>query len=69
MILSDECLAFTSALNLLAFQWSERRLVKRITLALKNGKVIHHWYPVLPSHKNMENVLEGLEVTQTKTHT
>ncbi|KAJ5769804.1 uncharacterized protein N7511_001855 [Penicillium nucicola] len=59
-LLSDSKLEFVSSLSLPVFNWNEMKLVKRITLAIRNGKVIHHWYPIFPSHKNVDFVLEWL---------
>lgn len=64
-LLSDENLKFVSALNLPTFEWKGKRVVKRITLAIGEGKVIHHWYPVFPSDRNVDNVLQWLEEKQT----
>ena len=63
-LLSDAQLEFAQSLSLPTFDWKEKKLVKRITLAIRDGKVIHHWYPIFPSHKNVDFVLEWLRENQ-----
>ncbi|KAJ5939714.1 hypothetical protein N7466_002848 [Penicillium verhagenii] len=59
-LLSDSHLEFVRSLSLPVFDWNGMTLVKRITLAIRDGKVIHHWYPIFPSHKNVDFVLDWL---------
>ncbi|KAF4548071.1 Redoxin-like protein 3 [Elsinoe fawcettii] len=60
-LLSDEKLAFAKALNLPTFDYSGRTLIKRMTLIIKDGKVIKVFYPVYPPDKSAEEVLHWLE--------
>lgn len=60
-LLSDERLKFAEALNLPTFEWDNRQLVKRLTLAIEDAHVIKFWYPVFPPDKNAEDVVQWLE--------
>ncbi|XTI92767.1 hypothetical protein V2W45_1523828 [Cenococcum geophilum] len=55
IIFSDEKLKFVEALNLPTFEWDNRQLVKRLTLAIENAHVIKFWYPVFPPDKNAKS--------------
>ncbi|KAK2736664.1 hypothetical protein FQN57_000601 [Myotisia sp. PD_48] len=59
-LLVDEDLKFQQALGLPTFDWKERKLLKRVTLAIEQGKVVKYWYPVFPPDKGVESVLEWL---------
>jgi peroxiredoxin len=60
-ILSDERSEFVTALKLPTIDWEGRKLVRRITLAIENGIIVKVWYPVFPSNKSAEAVMEWLE--------
>lgn len=60
-ILSDEHLKFVTALKLPTIEWKGKKLVRRITLAIESGKVVKVWYPVFPSDKSAEEVVEWLK--------
>lgn len=64
-LLSDEKLDFVEALSLPTIEWEGKRLTKRITLALVEGKIIKVWYPVFPPDKSAQQVLDWL--TEEKT--
>jgi peroxiredoxin len=60
-LLSDEKLEFQRALNLPTFGWEGRNLIRRLTLAIEDGKVVKWWYPIFPPDSNVFHVLEWLK--------
>ncbi|KAK1759788.1 BcpB protein [Echria macrotheca] len=61
-LLSDEKLEFVTAMGMPTFEWEGRTLMKRITLALRDGgRVERVWYPVFPPHENADEVVEWLK--------
>jgi peroxiredoxin len=60
-ILSDDKLKFISALKLPTFEWEGRVLVRRLTLAIQNGRIVKVWYPVFPPDKSAEAVVTWLK--------
>jgi peroxiredoxin len=60
-ILSDEKLELVKALKLPTFDWHGSSLIKRLTLAVEDGRIENVWYPVFPSDKNAGEVLEWLK--------
>jgi len=56
-ILSDEKLEFAKMLNLPTFKVLNMNLLKRITLILKDNKIIKYFYPIFPPTKNIEDVI------------
>ncbi|KAF4784317.1 peroxiredoxin DOT5 [Colletotrichum scovillei] len=65
-LLSDADLKFATAARLPTFEWKQRTLIKRVTLAIKSGKVVKHWYPVFPPDQNVIEVLKWLEEYEGK---
>jgi len=63
-LLSDVDLKFVDTLKLPTFDWEGKRLVRRLTLALEEGKIVKHWYPVFPPDKNVDEVLDWLKERQ-----
>jgi peroxiredoxin len=59
-LLSDAQLAFASAMRLPQFEVGSMRLIKRITLIIRDGVIEHVFYPVFPPDRNAENVLAWL---------
>lgn len=59
-ILSDEKLEFTKALRLPVFEVDGMKLIKRITLIVRDGTIAKVFYPVFPPDKNAEEVLSWL---------
>ena len=45
-LLSDEKLEFQRALNLPTFEWEGQKVIRRLTLAIEDGKVVKWWYPI-----------------------
>ena len=60
-VLSDEKLEFAKQLNLPIFEVGEMKLIKRITLILKDNKIIKYFYPVFPPDKNVDDVIAYLK--------
>ncbi|KXH33653.1 AhpC/TSA family protein [Colletotrichum simmondsii] len=65
-LLSDADLKFATAARLPTFEWKQRKLMKRVTLAVEGGKIIRHWYPVFPSDQNVIEVLKWLKEYEGK---
>jgi peroxiredoxin len=60
-LLSDRELAFGRALKLPTFEWHGQRLLKRLTLVLRDGIIEHVFYPVFPPDQNAANVVAWLQ--------
>jgi peroxiredoxin len=60
VILSDEKLALTKALNLPTFTTSGMTLLKRMALVIDDGVITKTFYPVFPPDKNAEEVVVWL---------
>jgi len=60
-LVSDEKLEVAKALKLPTFEWEGNTLIRRLTLAVEDGKVKKVWYPVFPPDKSAAEVLEWLE--------
>ena len=59
-LLSDERLAFATAMRLPTFDINGLRLLKRLTLIIRDGTVEHVFYPVFPPDQNASQVLDWL---------
>lgn len=59
-LLSDEKLEFARSLKLPTFEVDGMQLIKRITLIVRDGKIVKVFYPVFPSDKNAEEVIGWL---------
>jgi peroxiredoxin len=57
-ILSDEQLKLTRAMDLPTFEKSGMTLLKRFTLVIKDGIVVHVFYPVFPPDRSASDVIE-----------
>jgi peroxiredoxin len=64
-LLSDENLDFVEALSLPTIDWQGKKLTKRITLAIVQGKIVKVWYPVFPPDQSAKQVLEWLAEEET----
>lgn len=60
-ILSDEKLAFVHALKLPILEVAGMKLVKRITLFVREGRIEHVFYPVFPPTESAAQVVKWLE--------
>ena len=59
-MLSDERLELTHALGLPTFQTSGLTLLKRLTLVIDDGTIVHVFYPVFPPDAHAGVVLGWL---------
>lgn len=59
-LLSDEHLEFARALDLPTFIVDDMKLIKRITLIAKSGRIEKVFYPVFPPTESAQNVLDWL---------
>ena len=59
-ILSDEAFRLTKALRLPTFRTSGMTLLKRLTLVIEDGRIVHVFYPVFPPDQNAGEVLAWL---------
>lgn len=64
-LLSDENLAFASAMELPTFEADGQTLLKRLTLIARDGIVIKAFYPVFPPDRNAADVAEWLRAQRT----
>ncbi len=60
-ILSDPALTFANALALPTFETGGMRLVKRLTLIIRGGRIETVFYPVSPSNESAARVIAWLE--------
>jgi peroxiredoxin len=60
-LLSDEELAFVKSLGLPTFEWEGQKLLKRVTIAVRGGKIVKIWYPVFPPDESANQVVEWLK--------
>ena len=59
-LLSDAKLEFTQALRLPTFEVDGMKLIKRITLITRDGRIEKVFYPVFPPDRNADDVIEWL---------
>jgi peroxiredoxin len=60
-VLSDARLAFTRALDLPTFEVDGMRLIKRLTLIVRDQRIEHVFYPVFPPDQSADQVVDWLE--------
>ncbi len=60
-LLSDEQLAFATALDLPTFEVEGMVLLRRLTMIIEDGRIEKVFYPVFPPDKNAEEVVRYLE--------
>jgi peroxiredoxin len=60
-LLSDENLQLQKTLNLPTIDWDGGKLLRRVTLAIRDGKIVNVWYPVFPPDKSAEQVVTWLK--------
>lgn len=60
-LLSDASFTFAEALRLPTFEVEGLRLIKRLTLVARNGRVTKHFYPVFPPDKHIDELLVWLQ--------
>jgi peroxiredoxin len=59
-LLSDEELHFAEALRLPIFETAGMRLLKRLTMIIRAGRVVHVFYPVFPPDRSAGDVVDWL---------
>ena len=59
-LLSDAGFALTDAMRLPTFEFEGERLLKRLTLVVRDARVEHVFYPVFPPDRHAEEVLAWL---------
>ena len=59
-ILSDDRLAFAYALRLPTFEVDGMRLIKRLTLIVRDRRIEHVFYPMFPPDRSAEDVADWL---------
>lgn len=59
-LLSDAELALSHALGLPLFTADDMRLIRRVTLIVRDGRIVKVFYPVFPPDRNADDVLEWL---------
>ena len=59
-ILSDDKLELARALRLPTFEVDGMKLIKRVTLVMRNGQIEKVFYPVFPSDHNADEVIAWL---------
>lgn len=59
-LLSDVSGQFSSALRLPSFEVEGVRLLKRLTLIIRQAKILHCFYPVFPPDKDAEMVIRWI---------
>ena len=60
-LLSDKDLVFVHSLKLPIFEWEAEKLVKRLAMAVKDGKIMKVWYPIFPPDISAHQVVEWLK--------
>ena len=60
-LLSDNNFELATALSLPTFTYNSLRLIKRLTLIIKNGSIRKVFYPVFPPNANAANVIAWLQ--------
>lgn len=65
-LLSDVDLAFSVAMRLPMFDVQSLRLIKRLTMILRDGVVEHVFYPVFPPDRNAQEVIDWLTAHPVK---
>jgi peroxiredoxin len=60
-VLSDARFALVEALRLPTFEVDGMRLIKRLTLIVRDGRIEHVFYPVFPPDASAAQVLDWLE--------
>ena len=59
-VLSDAEFALTNALRLPTFEVAGTRLLKRLTLIIRSGRIAHVFYPVFPPNESADQALRWL---------
>ena len=62
-LLSDSEFALTDALRLPTFDFEGVRLLKRLTLIVRAGRIEHVFYPIFPPDRHADEVLAWLSTS------
>ncbi len=65
-VLSDQHMELSNTLQLPMFEVNGVRLLKRVTLVVKSGRIEHLFYPVFPPDKSADEVLTWLRAQTAK---
>ena len=68
-LLSDATGEWSSRLNLPCFEVDGVRLLKRATLLVRHGRIVHCIYPVFPSDKDAETVIAWIHSNVSRSPT
>jgi peroxiredoxin len=60
-VVSDARFELTDALRLPTFEVDGMRLIKRLTLVVRDGRIEHVFYPVFPPNESAAQVIDWLE--------
>ncbi|WP_396133655.1 redoxin family protein [Chamaesiphon sp. OTE_75_metabat_556] len=60
-LLSDCDLSFAKMLKLPILEIDNNHLIKRVTLIVKDGKIVKVFYPVFPPDRNADDVINWLK--------
>ncbi len=60
-VLSDEGFDFAHALRLPTFRFAGDMFLKRLTLFIEHGRIVHHHYPVFPPDADADRVIAWLQ--------
>ena len=60
-LLNDSEFKLTNALQLPTFNYEGKKLIKRLTTVVDNGKIIKVFYPVFPPNENAARVIDWLK--------
>ena len=65
-LISDTSLKFQEKLHIPTFQVENKKMYKRLTLIVKNSKIVKVFYPVFPPDKHIFEILEWFETNSSK---
>ena len=65
-VLSDEKVELVRAARLPTFEAAGSTLLKRLTLVIDDGRVIHVFYPVFPPDRSASDVVEWLRTNPNR---
>ena len=60
-LLSDKDFVFVRSLKLPTFEWEGKEYVKRLSIAVEDGKIVEIWYPIFPPDISAHQVLEWVK--------
>ena len=63
--ISDDRFLLADALHLPTFSYQSQRLIKRLTLIIHRGRIMHVFYPVFPPDKNADAVLMWIRANRS----